>query len=59
MKSCHELKKSLNVRMFIELCHSSMSMWNLEFVMIANESDGDGDETVKRMLMKGMRQFPY
>ena len=43
----------------IELCHSSMCMWNLEFVMIANESDGDGDETVKRMLMKGMRQFPY
>ena len=42
---------------FIELCHSSMCMWNLEFVMTANESDGD--ETVKRMLMKGMRQFPY
>ena len=44
---------------FIELCHSSMCIWMFEFVMIANESDGDGDENVKRMLMKGMRQFPY
>ena len=44
---------------FTELCHISMCMWKLEIVMIANESDGDGDETVKRMLMKGMRQFPY
>ena len=44
---------------FTELCHISMCMWKLEIVMIANESDGDGDETVKRILMKGMRQFPY